>query len=48
MTICTRPFPLESLGRTIEAETNMAHEKGIFGSPTLSVGEELFWGEDRA
>jgi 2-hydroxychromene-2-carboxylate isomerase len=29
------------------AETNAAKELGIFGSPTFSVGGELFWGDDR-
>jgi 2-hydroxychromene-2-carboxylate isomerase len=37
----------EQIGRTIEAETNTAREMGVFGSPTFSVGEELFWGDDR-
>jgi 2-hydroxychromene-2-carboxylate isomerase len=37
----------EQIGRTIEAETNAAREMGIFGSPTFSVGRELFWGDDR-
>jgi tungstate transport system substrate-binding protein len=43
MTICTRPLPLENLGRIIEAETNAAREVHIFGSPAFSVGKELFW-----
>jgi 2-hydroxychromene-2-carboxylate isomerase len=29
------------------AETNAARELGIFGSPTFTVGRELFWGDDR-
>jgi 2-hydroxychromene-2-carboxylate isomerase len=29
------------------AETGMARELGIFGSPTFVVGRELFWGDDR-
>jgi 2-hydroxychromene-2-carboxylate isomerase len=29
------------------AETNIAKELGIFGSPTFVVGSELFWGDDR-
>ena len=28
-------------------ETDAARELGIFGSPTFSVGRELFWGDDR-
>jgi 2-hydroxychromene-2-carboxylate isomerase len=29
------------------AETSAAKGLGIFGSPTFSVGGELFWGDDR-
>jgi len=29
------------------AETDAARELGIFGSPTFTVGRELFWGDDR-
>jgi 2-hydroxychromene-2-carboxylate isomerase len=29
------------------AETDVARELGIFGSPTFTVGRELFWGDDR-
>src|SRR3984893_8234496 len=29
------------------AETGIARELGIFGSPTFVVGRELFWGDDR-
>jgi 2-hydroxychromene-2-carboxylate isomerase len=31
----------------LTAETNAARDLGIFGSPTFSVGAELFWGDDR-
>ena len=31
----------------LTAETNAARELGIFGSPTFTVGRELFWGDDR-
>jgi len=27
--------------------TDAAHELGVFGVPTIAVGEELFWGDDR-
>ncbi|MEJ0075026.1 MAG: 2-hydroxychromene-2-carboxylate isomerase [Alphaproteobacteria bacterium] len=30
-----------------EAETSTARSLGIFGSPTFTVGKELFWGDDR-
>ncbi len=29
------------------AETSIARDLGIFGSPTFVVGRELFWGDDR-
>ena len=32
---------------TLTAETDAARELGIFGSPTFTVGRELFWGDDR-
>jgi 2-hydroxychromene-2-carboxylate isomerase len=32
---------------TLAAETDAARELGLFGSPTFSVGRELFWGDDR-
>jgi 2-hydroxychromene-2-carboxylate isomerase len=31
----------------MEAETQVARELGIFGSPTFVVGREVFWGNDR-
>jgi 2-hydroxychromene-2-carboxylate isomerase len=27
--------------------TDAAHECGVFGVPTIAIGEELFWGDDR-
>jgi 2-hydroxychromene-2-carboxylate isomerase len=32
---------------TMAAETDVARSLGIFGSPTFTVGRELFWGDDR-
>ena len=29
------------------AETDAAKQLGIFGSPTFTIGRELFWGDDR-
>ena len=29
------------------AETDVARELRIFGSPTFAIGQELFWGDDR-
>jgi 2-hydroxychromene-2-carboxylate isomerase len=31
----------------LSAETDAARELGIFGSPTFTIGRELFWGDDR-
>lgn len=37
----------ENVKGMLSAETDAARELGIFGSPTFSVGRELFWGDDR-
>ena len=31
----------------LRAETDAAHARGVFGVPTVAVGDELFWGDDR-
>jgi 2-hydroxychromene-2-carboxylate isomerase len=31
----------------LRAATDAAHGRGVFGVPTIAVGEELFWGDDR-
>ena len=31
----------------LRAATDAAHARGVFGVPTIAVGDELFWGEDR-
>jgi len=33
--------------QALRAATDAAHELGVFGVPTIAVGDELFWGEDR-
>jgi 2-hydroxychromene-2-carboxylate isomerase len=33
--------------QTLRRETDTAHELGVFGVPTIAIGEELFWGDDR-
>jgi 2-hydroxychromene-2-carboxylate isomerase len=33
--------------QALRAATDAAHELGVFGVPTVAVGDELFWGEDR-
>jgi 2-hydroxychromene-2-carboxylate isomerase len=37
----------EDVKAALTAETDAAREIGIFGSPTFTVGRELFWGDDR-
>ena len=31
----------------LRAATGAAHARGVFGVPTVAVGDELFWGDDR-
>jgi 2-hydroxychromene-2-carboxylate isomerase len=31
----------------LRAATEEAHARGVFGVPTVAVGDELFWGDDR-
>jgi 2-hydroxychromene-2-carboxylate isomerase len=37
----------DEIKAALSAETDAARELGIFGSPTFTVGRELFWGDDR-
>ena len=37
----------EEVNAALMKETDVARELGIFGSPTFTVGRELFWGDDR-
>lgn len=36
-----------SIKQALREATDAAHALGVFGVPTLAVGGELFWGEDR-
>jgi 2-hydroxychromene-2-carboxylate isomerase len=36
-----------SIKDRLRAETDEAHATGVFGVPTVAVGDELFWGDDR-
>jgi 2-hydroxychromene-2-carboxylate isomerase len=27
--------------------TDAAYDRGVFGVPTIAIGDELFWGDDR-
>jgi 2-hydroxychromene-2-carboxylate isomerase len=33
--------------QALRAATDEAHARGVIGVPTVAVGEELFWGDDR-
>jgi 2-hydroxychromene-2-carboxylate isomerase len=33
--------------QTLRAATDAAHARGVFGVPTIAIGDELFWGDDR-
>jgi 2-hydroxychromene-2-carboxylate isomerase len=33
--------------QALREATDAAHELGVFGVPTIAVGRELFWGDDR-
>lgn len=37
----------DAVGAAFTETTDAARRLGIFGAPTFTVGEELFWGEDR-
>ena len=37
----------DELRERLDAESRAAVERGVFGAPTLFVGEEMFWGNDR-
>ena len=32
---------------TLRDATDAAYERGVFGVPTIAIGDELFWGDDR-
>jgi 2-hydroxychromene-2-carboxylate isomerase len=34
-------------GKRLEANTQIAAERGVFGSPTFIMGDDLFFGNDR-
>ena len=33
--------------RTLRDATDAAYDRGVFGVPTIAIGDELFWGDDR-
>jgi 2-hydroxychromene-2-carboxylate isomerase len=36
-----------AIKRALREATEAAHARGLFGVPTVAVGDELFWGDDR-
>ena len=46
-----KTFLMEALELKIKDElkkrTNDAYEKGIFGAPTFTINNKIFWGQDR-
>ena len=37
----------DELPNRLDADSRAAIERGVFGAPTLFVGDEMFWGNDR-
>ena len=37
----------EEIKHALRATTEEAMKRGIFGAPSFTVGDELFWGDDR-
>ena len=37
----------DAIGARLESDTQAAIERGVFGVPTLFVGDDMFWGNDR-
>lgn len=33
--------------QTLRDATDAAYDRGVFGVPTIAIGDELFWGDDR-
>jgi 2-hydroxychromene-2-carboxylate isomerase len=38
---------LPEIKRELRDATDAAHARGVFGVPTIAIGDELFWGDDR-
>jgi 2-hydroxychromene-2-carboxylate isomerase len=43
----TERIAQQDLKDRLRAATEAAHARGVFGVPTLAVGERLFWGDDQ-
>ena len=42
-----RALSEEDVKLALRAANDEAHARGVFGAPTVAVGTELFWGDDR-
>jgi 2-hydroxychromene-2-carboxylate isomerase len=42
-----KALELQSIKDRLRAATDEAYERGVRGVPTVAVGDELFWGDDR-
>jgi 2-hydroxychromene-2-carboxylate isomerase len=42
-----KAIDLRSIKDRLRAATDEAYERGVRGVPTVAVGDELFWGDDR-
>ena len=42
-----KAIDLQSTKDRLRAATDEAYERGVRGVPTVAVGDELFWGDDR-
>jgi len=36
-----------AIKQALRDATDAAHERGVIGVPTIAIGDELFWGDDR-
>ena len=37
----------EAIQQMYKANTEEAEQLGVFGAPSFSIGNEIFWGDDR-
>jgi 2-hydroxychromene-2-carboxylate isomerase len=42
-----KAIEMQSTKDRLRGETRKAYERGVRGVPTIAVGDELFWGDDR-
>jgi 2-hydroxychromene-2-carboxylate isomerase len=44
---CQAAMADERIKTELREVTDAAHARGVFGVPTVAIGDELFWGDDR-